>query len=42
MVEGVQIRNSLKYVSAKDKKEFMTGLKRVYKGLAESELDALT
>ncbi len=40
-----QIRNSLKYVASKDKKEFMTDLKRVYKAtnkdLAESELDAL-
>ncbi len=38
-----QIRNSLKYVGSKNKKEFMVDLKRVYraanKGLAESELD---
>lgn len=40
-----QIRNSLKYVGSKDKKEFMAGLKRVYKAsnkdLATSELDIL-
>ncbi len=40
-----QIRNSLKYVGSKNKKEFITDLKRVYKAsnkdLAESELDAL-
>jgi len=40
-----QIRNSLKYVGSKNKKEFMVDLKRVYKAsnkdLAESELDVL-
>jgi transposase-like protein len=40
-----QIRNSLKYVGSKNRKEFMTDLKRVYKAvnkeLAESELDIL-
>jgi transposase-like protein len=40
-----QIRNSLKYVGSKNKKEFMADLKRVYKAsnrdLAESELDVL-
>ncbi len=40
-----QIRNSLRYVGSKHKKEFMTDLKRVYKAvnkeLAESELDIL-
>ncbi|MDD9305207.1 MAG: IS256 family transposase [Desulfobacter sp.] len=40
-----QIRNSLKYVGSKNKKEFMTDLKRVYKAvnkdLAEEELDIL-
>jgi len=41
-----QIRNSLKYVGSKNKKEFMVDLKRVYKAankdLAESELDRLS
>jgi len=41
-----QIRNSLKYVGSKNKKEFMADLKRVYKAtnrdLAESELDRLS
>ncbi len=41
-----QIRNSLKYVGSKNKKEFMVDLKRVYraanKDLAESELDRLS
>lgn len=40
-----QIRNSLKYVGAKNQKEFMADLKRVYKAstkdLAASELDIL-
>lgn len=40
-----QIRNSLKYVASKNKKEFMVDLKRVYKAVnkesAESELDIL-
>ncbi|WDP87914.1 MAG: IS256 family transposase [Desulfobacter sp.] len=40
-----QIRNSLKYVGSKNKKEFMADLKRVYKAvnkdLAEEELDIL-
>lgn len=40
-----QIRNSLKYVGSKNRKEFMVDLKRVYKAsnkdLAESELDVL-
>ena len=40
-----QIRNSLKYVASKDKKEFMRELKKVYradtKDLAEMELDTL-
>ena len=40
-----QIRNSLRYIGTKNKKEFATDLKRVYrasnKGLAESELDRL-
>lgn len=40
-----QIRNSLKYVGSKNKKEFVVDLKRVYKaankGLAEAELDTL-
>jgi len=40
-----QIRNSLKYIGAKDQKAFMADLKRVYKGankeLALSELDRL-
>lgn len=40
-----QIRNSLRYVGSKNKKEFMVDLKRVYKAvnkeLAESELDIL-
>lgn len=40
-----QIRNSLKYVGSKNKKEFVVDLKRVYeatnKGLAEAELDNL-
>ena len=41
-----QIRNSLKYVTAKDRKEFMVELKNVYcahtKDLAEMELDKLS
>lgn len=41
-----QIRNSLRYVGSKNKKEFMVDLKRVYraanKDLAESELDRLS
>ena len=40
-----QIRNSLKYISSKDKKEFMKDLKKVYRAIskeeAESELDLL-
>ncbi|WP_024791986.1 IS256 family transposase [Lebetimonas sp. JS138] len=40
-----QIRNSLKYVASKDKKEFMKDLKKVYQAVnkeqAESELDRL-
>ena len=40
-----QIRNSLRYIGSKNKKEFTDDLKRVYKasnkGLAESELDRL-
>ena len=40
-----QIRNSLRYIGSKNKKEFTEDLKRVYKasnkGLAESELDKL-
>ena len=40
-----QIRNSLKYISSKNKKEFMVNLKRVYKAnskeIAEHELDKL-
>ena len=40
-----QIRNSLKYIGSKNKKEFVADLKRVYKAvnkeLAESELDIL-
>jgi len=40
-----QIRNSLKYISSKDKKEFMKDLKKVYRAISkketESELDLL-
>jgi len=40
-----QIRNSLKYVTSKDQKEFMKDLKKVYRAIskeeAESELDLL-
>jgi transposase-like protein len=34
-----QIRNSLKYVSAKDKKAFMADLKRVYKAATREEAE---